>query len=204
MISIIDCGLERLRDLVSAFSYLGCQLNLVRLPSELERASHLVLAGSASFTKTMGELETRSLAPTIHQAIVEGKPFLGIGVGMHVLFDSSDEGPDLKGLGVIAGIVQALQPAELPTPNIGWRKLEFLKRPPLAAKLAEQPLMYFNHASRAIPDDPGCIAATIDYEGPIPAMLWRDNLFATQFFPEQSQQTGLSILEAFGEIAASD
>lgn len=201
MISIIDCGLERLRDLVSAFSFLGCQVSFARLPSELERASHLVLAGSASFSSTMRELETRSLAPTIHQAIADGKPFLGIGIGMSALFETSEEDSELEGLGVIKGSVHPLRTTELPVPHTGWCKLEFSKRPPLVAQLAEEPLMFFDHATKVVPDDASWTVATIDYAEAIPALLWRGNLFATQFLPELSKQTGYSLLKAFGQLA---
>ena len=133
-------------------------------------------------------------------AIDSGKPFLGICLGLQLLFDVGYENGRHQGLGVLRGeVVRFELPREYSVPHMGWNQLEIRRRPPMLEGLAEGTYVYFVHSYYVVPQDPAVIATETDYGGPFCSMIWRDNVFATQFHPEKSQADGLRILKNFAE-----
>jgi glutamine amidotransferase len=146
----------------------------------------------------MENLTQRGLAPAIKAAVGEGKPFLGICLGMQLLLESSQEAPGVEGLGLIGGTVKRLPGKKVP--QIGWNCLEEMKQSPLFTGLDGKPYFYFVHSYYAAPADPGVVAAKADYQLKFPAAFWRDKLFALQFHPEKSSKKGLMILNNFWKL----
>ncbi|MBN1515553.1 imidazole glycerol phosphate synthase subunit HisH [Candidatus Sumerlaeota bacterium] len=202
MIAVIDYGMGNVRSVVKAFASLGYEVSITCSPKVIERASHVVLPGVGAFGDAMQELNNRNLTGAIRDTARDGTPFLGICIGLQVLFDSSEENPGVPGLGLIPGTVKRFQPAdpELKVPHMGWNRLTFVRRPPLAEGLAENPFVYFVHSFYTAPADEAVTAATTEYDVTFTSMIWRDNMFATQFHPEKSQATGLQMLKNFAEL----
>jgi glutamine amidotransferase len=140
------------------------------------------------------------VGPTL-DAIQSGKPFLGICLGLQLLFDVSYEGGEHRGLGVLPGeVVRFDVPAEYKVPHMGWNQLAIRRRAPVLEGLADGAHVYFVHSYYVVPSDPAVIAAETCYPEPFTSVVWRDNLYATQFHPEKSQSDGLRILRNFAEL----
>ena len=166
----------------------------------LSRADKIVLPGVGAFGDAMSELKRRDLVGPIRQAIDAGKPFLGICLGLQLLFDVGHEGGRHEGLGVLRGeVVRFNLPHELKVPHMGWNELVIRRRPPALSGLAEGTHVYFVHSYYVVPEDAGIISTETDYGGRFCSSIWRDNIFATQFHPEKSQSDGLAILKNFAE-----
>jgi imidazole glycerol-phosphate synthase subunit HisH len=152
------------------------------------------------FTRGLGE---RGLGEAIREAIASGRPFLGICLGMQVLFESSEEQGPCAGLGVIPGRVVRIAPAgpHIKVPHIGWNRIVQHRPDPMLAGVADGAHVYFDHSYHAVPDDPAVVALDSDHGIPITAAIRKDNLFACQFHPEKSQTVGLQILRNFVERA---
>jgi glutamine amidotransferase len=134
--------------------------------------------------------------------VASGRPFLGICVGMQMLFDASAEDDDATGLGVIRGRVEWIPPG-VKRPQMQWNQLDLVRGDdPLLAAMGAHPWMYFVHSLHGVPSDPGVVAATCDYGGPLTAAVRQGNVFATQFHPEKSGRDGLQLLRNFNEVAA--
>jgi glutamine amidotransferase len=146
----------------------------------------------------MENLTARRLAPAIKEAVAQGKPFLGICLGMQLLLETSAEAPAVSGLGLIEGTVARLQAPKVP--QIGWNCLEKLKPSPLFQGLGPKPFVYFVHSYYAVPQGQEVVAATANYQGDFPAAFWQDNIFALQFHPEKSGKVGLAILNNFWKL----
>ena len=150
----------------------------------------------------MAELRRRGLVDPVLAAIDSGKPFLGICLGLQLLFDTGFENGEHEGLGVLRGeVVRFELPAEYSVPHMGWNQLSIARRAPILEGIDEGTYFYFVHSYYVVPRDPGVIAAMTDYPEPFCSMIWRDNLFATQFHPEKSQADGLRMLKNFAELA---
>jgi glutamine amidotransferase len=201
MIAIIDYGMGNLRSVQKGFGKVGHAATVTNDPEVLAAAPKIVLPGVGAFEDAIGELRRRNLVEPILEAIHQGKPFLGICLGLQLLFDVSHEGGRHQGLGVIPGeVVRFDVPAELKVPHMGWNQLQIRRRAPLLAGLEDGAYVYFVHSYYVVPRDPGVIAAETSYPVPFTSMIWRDNLFATQFHPEKSQADGLRILRNFAEL----
>ncbi|HTU24623.1 MAG TPA: imidazole glycerol phosphate synthase subunit HisH [Pirellulales bacterium] len=201
MIAIIDYQMGNLRSVQKGFEKVGHEATVTSDPAVLAAAAKIVLPGVGAFGDAMAELERRHLVEPIRQAIAAGKPFLGICLGLQLLFETGYEGGRHTGLGVLAGeVVPFRLPAEFKVPHMGWNQLQIRRPAPVLAGLPDGVHCYFVHSYHVVPRDRSVIATETDYGGPFCSMIWRDNIFATQFHPEKSQADGLKILRNFATL----
>jgi glutamine amidotransferase len=201
MIVIIDYGMGNLRSVQKAIEHLGHEAIVSSDPDEVALAEKVVLPGVGAFEDAMAELTRRGLVEPVLGAINSGKPFLGICLGLQLLFETSHENGRHQGLGVLAGeVVRFDLPKGFSVPHMGWNQLLIRRRAPILDGIAEGSQFYFVHSYYVVPSDPAVVATETDYHQPFCSMIWRDNLFATQFHPEKSQSIGLRMLENFAAI----
>jgi glutamine amidotransferase len=201
MIAIIDYQMGNLRSVQKGFEKVGHQAIITSDPAVLARADKVVLPGVGAFGDAIAELRRRELVEPIRQAVDSGKPFLGICLGLQLLFDVGYEGATHEGLGILRGeVVRFKVPPEYKVPHMGWNELQFRGSSPLFAGLADGVHCYFVHSYYVVPKDPEVIAAEAAYPLPFCAAIRRGNLFATQFHPEKSQRDGLRMLQNFAEL----
>jgi glutamine amidotransferase len=202
MISIIDYGMGNLRSVQKAFEKAGHSAQIVNEPAAVADATKLVLPGVGAFRDAIAALESRQLVEPIKAAIGAGTPFLGICLGLQLLFERSFEDGEYQGLGVIPGdVVRFDLPPQFKVPHMGWNQLRFQRRPPIFSGINDGAYFYFVHSYYVVPRDASLIATETDYPQPFCSSIWRDNLFATQFHPEKSQDVGLRVLKNFAELA---
>ncbi len=200
MIAIIDYQMGNLRSVQKGFEKVGYEATITSDRQVLARAEKIVLPGVGAFGDAMAELKRRELVEPIRDAVASGKPFLGICLGLQLLFDVSYEGGTHEGLGIVPGeVVRFNLPAQYKVPHMGWNQLNFRNPSPLVAGLDDGVYCYFVHSYYVVPRDASVIAAETDYGGPFCSMIRRDKLFATQFHPEKSQQDGLRMLANFAQ-----
>jgi imidazole glycerol-phosphate synthase subunit HisH len=201
MIAIIDYGMGNLRSVQKGFEKVGHKAVVTRDREEVQKASKVVLPGVGAMEDAMAELNRLGLTNSILQAIDSGKPFLGICLGLQLLFERSYENGEHAGLGVLKGeVVRFDLPREYSVPHMGWNEAIIRRRAPILKGIEEGTHFYFVHSYYVVPEDDEVIAVEADYHKPFCAMVWRDNLFATQFHPEKSQANGLKILKNFAEL----
>jgi glutamine amidotransferase len=204
MIGIIDYGMGNLRSVQKAFEAAGYQAIVTRDDRELDNASHLVLPGVGAFGDCMANLDRYGLIEPIHRGIARGKPFLGICLGLQLLFTESHEFGVHKGLDVVAGTVKRFpvdsnpDRGRLKVPHMGWNAVDIRRPAPPLAGLETGAHMYFVHSYYVEPRDESIVATMTDYGVPFVSSVWRDNVFACQFHPEKSQAVGLQIIRNFG------
>jgi imidazole glycerol-phosphate synthase subunit HisH len=203
MIAIVDVCSGNLRSVERALARAGGDVTVTRDAHTVRRADKLVVPGQGAFGMFMRGLVERGLGDAIREAIASGRPFLGICLGMQVLFESSEEQGPCDGLGVIAGRVVRIAPAgpHIKVPHIGWNRVVHHRADPMLAGVADGAHVYFDHSYHAVPADPAIVALDSDHGIPITAAIRRDNIFACQFHPEKSQTVGLQILRNFVERA---
>src|SRR5688572_15770352 len=202
MIAIIDYGMGNLRSVQKGFERVGHAAAITSDPAVLAAADKVVLPGVGAFGDAMQELGRRELVEPVKEAIESGKPFLGICLGLQLLFEVGHEGGRHEGLGVLSGeVVRFEVPPECKVPHMGWNQLAIRRPSPLLAGLADGTHVYFVHSYYVVPADPSVIAAETSYPAPFTSMVWRGNLYATQFHPEKSQADGLKMLKNFAELA---
>ena len=201
MLAIIDYQMGNLRSVQKGFEKVGHAATITSDPATVAAADRIVLPGVGAFPDAVAELRRRGLVEPIRESIAAGKPFLGICLGLQLLFDVGHEGGRHEGLGILRGEVTRFQlPAEFKVPHMGWNQLQICRRSPILAGLDDGAFAYFVHSYRVVPQDAGVVATETDYGGPFCSMVWRDNLFATQFHPEKSQRDGLRMLKNFAEL----
>ncbi len=201
MIAIVDYQMGNLRSVQKGFEKVGHQATITSDPAVLRDADKIVLPGVGAFGDAMAELNRRGLVQPLRDEIASGKTFLGICLGLQLLFDVGHEGGRFEGLGVLRGeVVRFDLPSEYKVPHMGWNQLQIRRPAPLLAGWPSGAHCYFVHSYYVVPQDPGVIATETDYGGPFCSMVWRDNLFATQFHPEKSQADGLRMLKNFAEL----
>ena len=201
MIAIIDYQMGNLRSVQKAFESLGTEAVITSDATVLQQADKVVLPGVGAFEDAIKELRNRDLVSPIHDLVASGKPFLGICIGLQLLFDVSYEGGEYEGLGIIAGEVQRFEIApEFKVPHMGWNQVNIEQASPILQGIDNNTYFYFVHSYYVVPSDPSVISLTSDYDGTFCAGICRDNLFATQFHPEKSQRAGLKLLQNFAEI----
>lgn len=201
MILIIDYGMGNLRSVQKGFERHGHAAEISADPDRLAKAEKIVLPGVGAFGEGMRELRERNLIEPISDAIDSGKPFLGICLGLSLLFTTGFEDGEQPGLGILKGrVVRFPRRPGFKVPHMGWNQLHLLRRCPLLEGIEEASHVYFVHSYYAVPEDPEIVAAESDYDGPFAACIWRDNVFATQFHPEKSQHVGLRMLRNFAEL----
>lgn len=201
MLFIIDYQMGNLRSVQKGFEKVGHAATISSDPAALLAADKIVLPGVGAFPDAIAELQRRNLVEPIREAIAAGKPFLGICLGLQLLFDVGHEGGRHEGLGILRGEVARFDlPAEYKVPHMGWNRLNIRRRAPILEGLDEGVFAYFVHSYYVVPQDASVIATETDYGGPFCSMVWRDNIYATQFHPEKSQSDGLRILKNFAEL----
>ncbi len=206
MIVIVDYGMGNLRSAQKGFENVGYEAVISEKTSDVERAEAVVLPGVGAFADCYNGLVERNLTGPVIDAAQSGRPFLGICVGLQLLFEYSEEGQGSKGLGIFPGsVVRFPHPkmANLKVPHMGWNQLEpNPEHPcPLLPDADWRPYVYFVHSYHAQPTDDALICATSTYGVTFPAVVGRDNVYAVQFHPEKSQREGMKILQAFGRMA---
>ena len=207
MLVIVDYGMGNLRSVAKAFEHLGCPAKISYLPADVERADRLVLPGVGAFADAMAALTSRSLSEPILSFIASGKPFLGICLGLQLLFDISYEDGTHQGLGVWPGQCVRFDfsghpnAASLKIPHMGWNTFRWQSDCPLFRGLPEDCYVYFVHSYYVVPDEKSISAAVSEYGGlTFTSAAWKDNIFATQFHLEKSQCVGLKMLQNFVAI----
>jgi glutamine amidotransferase len=203
MIAIVDVCSGNLRSVERALVRAGGDVVVTRDAETVRRADKIVVPGQGAFGMFMRGLVERGLGDAIRGAIASGRPFLGICLGMQVLFESSEEQGPCDGLGVIPGRVVRIAPAapHIKVPHIGWNRVVHHRPDPMLAGVADGAHVYFDHSYHAVPDDPAIVALDSDHGIPITAAIRKDNIFACQFHPEKSQTVGLQMLRNFVERA---
>lgn len=200
MIAIIDYEMGNLRSVQKGFEKVGHEATITNDPAVVQAAEKVVLPGVGAFEDAIQELKRRDLVGPIREAVAAGKPFLGICLGMQLLFEVSYEGGSHEGLGILAGEVRPfVVPHEYKVPHMGWNQLAIRRPAPILAGLAEGTHAYFVHGYYVAPRDHEVIAAETNYPEPFTSVVWRERLYATQFHPEKSQSDGLRILRNFAE-----
>ena len=196
-IAVLDYGIGNLRSAEKALQHLGVDAALTADPAVARRADGVVLPGVGAFGRCMEQLRESGLESVVHEAVEAGKPFLGICVGMQMLFDASEEAPGVKGLGIIPGEVRKLTVTTERLPHMGWNTVKVRAGSRLFDGLDDGSWVYFVHSYAPVPDDEAVVAATTDYGGRVVAAVERGPLWATQFHPEKSATNGLRLLENF-------
>ena len=201
MIAIIDYGMGNLRSVQKGFEKVGQPAFVTSEPAQVAAAQKVVLPGVGAFEDAIAELRRLNLVKPVLEAIDSGKPFLGICLGLQLLFDVSYENGRHEGLGVLPGeVVRFDLPNDFAVPHMGWNQLAIRRPAPILSGLAEGTFVYFVHSYYVAPKDSRVIATETDYGGSFCSMIWRDNVYATQFHPEKSQADGLRILKNFAEL----
>ena len=210
MIAIIDSGIANLRSVEKGFGRLGVKTAVIEEPGRLSEAAGIVLPGVGAFADGIRKLTTHGFVEPLLREIQRGKPVLGICLGLHFLFSESEEFGVHKGLNLLDGRVRRFadrmsDPEEngvrLKVPHMGWNRVRIDRPAPILADLPDEPYFYFVHSYYVEPADPTVIAGSTQHGIWFTSVIWRDNLFATQFHPEKSQATGLQLLKNFAALA---
>ena len=210
MIAIIDYGMGNLRSVQKGFEHTGHEAAVTSDAKTILNADKVVLPGVGAFPDCMRNLEQYGLIDAVKKSIQTGKPFLGICLGLQLLFTESEEFGISKGLDIIKGRVVRFKGPAFDTPNpelgtlkvphMGWNSLSFKRHPPALADVPENSHVYFVHSFHVVPEDKAVIATTTPYGIEFVSSIWKDNILAVQFHPEKSQVLGLSILKRFGKL----
>jgi glutamine amidotransferase len=200
LVAVLDYGIGNLRSAEKALQHAGADARLTADLDVIAAASGVVLPGVGAFGRCMEAVRASRLDRVALDAAASGRPFLGICVGMQMLYESSDEDPGVAGLGVLAGAIRLL-PDGVKRPQMQWNVLDVVRPSPLLDGLPERPWMYFVHSYA--PEDRGPAVATCDYGGPVVAAVEQANVWATQFHPEKSASNGLRLLGNFVRACAS-
>ena len=201
-VAVLDYGIGNLRSAQKALEHVGADAILTSSAVDASAADAVVLPGVGAFGACMSALRNVGLESVVHEVVASGVPFMGICVGMQMLFDKSDEDLDAVGLGVIPGSVQWL-PSTVQRPQMQWNQLSVVRDDPMFLGLDQSPWMYFVHSLHGVPTNADDVAATVHYGKTLNVAFRRRNVFATQFHPEKSAASGLKLLANFVQIAGA-
>jgi len=199
MIVVIDYGMGNIRSVQKGFEKVGARAVISSSPEDVASADKIVLPGVGAFGDAVDGLEKRGLLTAVVRALMEGKPFLGMCLGLQLLFTRSYEGGEFEGLGILQGKVVRFPGADMKVPHMGWNRIVRAKECPLLDGVPDGTHMYFAHSYYVVPDDADVTATTTLYGVEFASSVYKDNMFATQFHPEKSQRHGLRILKNFAE-----
>ncbi|MEE0675122.1 MAG: imidazole glycerol phosphate synthase subunit HisH [Ruminococcus sp.] len=202
MIAIIDYGAGNVRSVSKAFAHIGCDVTVTNDRDLILKADSAVLPGVGSFGDTVDTMDSLGIRKTVLDFIQSGKPFFGICLGLQLLFPKSEESPGAKGFGIFDGSITKIPGGEgLKIPHMGWNSLDIKKHDGLFKGISDEPYFYFVHSYYLNAANKGIVSAQTSYGVTIDAAVESGNVFATQFHPEKSGETGLQILRNFAEIA---
>ena len=201
MIAIVDYGVGNLFSLNCSLAAIGAEVTVTSDPAVLRKADHILLPGVGAFGDAMAKLKEYNLIEVIHEVVERKIPFLGICLGLQLMFESSEESKGVEGLGLLKGHILRIPEKEgLKIPHMGWNNISVREDSRLFQNLPENPYVYFVHSYYLKAEDPAIVAATTDYSVTIHAAVEKENLFACQFHPEKSSDVGLQILKNFVEL----
>ncbi|MFQ5835304.1 MAG: imidazole glycerol phosphate synthase subunit HisH [bacterium] len=201
MIAIVDYGMGNLRSVEKALQKVGEETLVTRDAGKILNSEGVVLPGVGAFRDCMRNLREYGLIDPLYEFIQSGQPFLGICLGLQLLFTQSEEFGRYEGLGVIKGrVVRFPEAAELKVPHMGWNTISIKRKVPLLKGIEDGSYFYFVHSYYVIPEDEDIIATTTHYGVEFVSSINKDNIFACQFHPEKSQELGLKILKSFGDL----
>ncbi len=198
MIAVIDYGMGNLRSVSKALEFVGADVKVTDKPGEIKDASGIVLPGVGAFKDAVRNLNERGLWNPVIDDVLKGKPFLGICLGLHLLFEKGFEFGETEGLGLIKGNVVKFQlPFKYKIPHMGWNQINIRKNIEFVADVRDGEFFYFVHSYYVQPKDEDVVLTTTDYGTEFVSSVAKDNIVATQFHPEKSQKAGLKLLENF-------
>lgn len=203
MLTIIDYGMGNLRSVQKSLERMGATTLVSSRPEDIAKATALILPGVGSFGAAMTNLKKYGLDTVIKDKVAHGIPFLGICLGLQVLFEKGEESPDIPGLGILKGTVphfhstKGFPKKELTIPHMGWNQVVYNKDSRLFQDIPNSSFFYFVHSYQVAPKDKDVIIGHCDYGGPVVAAIEKDNVFATQFHPEKSSPWGMIVLKNF-------
>ena len=201
MIGIIDYDAGNIKSVEKALHFLGEETVVSRDPEVLLKADKVILPGVGSFGQAMENLHKYGLVPVIHEMVEKKTPFLGICLGLQLLFERSEESPGVEGLGILKGEILKIPETEgLKIPHMGWNSLTFQNQGRLFKGLEEHPYVYFVHSYYLKAEEESIVKATTQYGVTIHASVEKGNVFACQFHPEKSSRAGLQMLKNFAEL----
>ena len=200
MIAVVDYGMGNLRSVQKALERVGADAQVIKSPQGLEGARGIVLPGVGAFGQAMENLRAEGWVEPLKQKCADGIPFIGICLGMQLLFETSEEMGQFDGLGIVPGKVKRF-PDGLKVPQMGWNQIHVRRPSPLLDDVADSSYAFFVHSYYCVPSDPEIILATTDYGIEFASVIGRGNIHGAQFHPEKSQTVGLKILENFTRIA---
>jgi len=208
LIAVVDYGAGNLRSVVKALERSKLDARVVGDAAALRRADAVVLPGVGAFADAMANLRENGLGDAVCESITAGQPYLGLCLGLQVLFEASDEHGETPGLGLMRGRVERFTdpgdgPVPLRVPHIGWNTVRYRGEHPMLETLPSEDCYYFVHSYRVIPADPDVAVGVTDYGGEFAAAIAKDNVFAVQFHPEKSQTAGEKVLDAFSRWVRS-
>lgn len=205
MIVVIDYGMGNLHSVRKALEVVGAKIKVNSHPEDIKKAKKIVFPGVGAFGEAMKELKRRSLVQPIKDAIKAGTPFLGLCLGLQLLFEKSDEAPGMKGLCILDGEVKRFKVKELKVPHMGWNNIAYSLKPTahnskILKGVPNGSYMYFVHSYFVLPKDRSVILTTTDYDIDFTSGVCKDNIYGLQFHPEKSQALGLKILKNFVDL----
>jgi glutamine amidotransferase len=200
-IVIVDYGMGNLRSVQKALEKVGHSALISSDPDQIAGAGKIIVPGVGAFQDAMVRLREADMVAPLVEHIRRGKPFLGICLGLQLLFSKSYEDGEFAGLDLFKGeVVRFPDRPGLKVPHMGWNQIHIRRCPPVLADIADDTAFYFVHSYYVVPADHEVVATETDYPTPFTSMIWRDNVFATQFHPEKSQRAGLQILHNFATL----
>ena len=204
MIAIVDYGMGNIRSVEKGFIKVGADVRITSDSKVIADADGIVLPGVGALKDCMKNLDRLNLIDFIVKEIRKGKPYLGICLGLQILFSESEEFGICKGMNVFSGKVVKFKLDRsqqfLKIPHMGWNAVKLVRKPPIFDGISDNTYFYFVHSYYVVPDEEGIVASKTDYGTEFVSMVWKDNIFATQFHPEKSQESGLKILKGFNKF----
>lgn len=198
MVAVIDYGAGNLHSVKNALDFIGVSSKITSSREEILSAEHIILPGVGAFGDAMESLEKSGLKEVVKQAANGERPFLGICLGLHMLFEESEESPNVKGLGIFEGKVKRIPDCGLKIPHMGWNNIEIVKESRILPDT--NPFVYFVHSYYIEPKESNIISSYTEYGAKLPVSVENGNVFAVQFHPEKSGEAGIEILRKFTSL----